>query len=242
MKRSRLCFCNIKALSLFFIDRVDDYLGTDTRQAGELAQDFEILYQLKKNEVLARKNLSEDYRAYLLREARVHNGYFSRSNNDKDNQETIDLILREKEKLLSLETPLRFIFSKWALQEGWDNPNIFTLTKLAPSASHISKLQQIGRGLRLAVTQAGTRITKEENNFETVNLLDVVVAQDEGDFVRGIHLQKTRFFQIFYFRICLSFVLKILALIKSLFVKPIIFNKLFSLIFSWIPLTKSPSS
>ena len=96
------------------------------------------------------------------------------------------MILREKEKLLSLETPLRFIFSKWALQEGWDNPNIFTLTKLAPSASHISKLQQIGRGLRLAVTQAGTRITKEENNFETVNLLDVVVAQDEGDFVRGI--------------------------------------------------------
>ena len=79
--------------------------------------------------------------------------------------------------MLSLETPLRFIFSKWALQEGWDNPNIFTLTKLAPSASHISKLQQIGRGLRLAVTQAGTRITKEENNFETVNLLDVVVAQ-----------------------------------------------------------------
>ena len=151
-----------------------------------MAQDFEILYQLKKNEVLARNDLSEDYRAYLLREARVHNGYFSRSNKDKDNQETIDLILREKEKLLSLETPLRFIFSKWALQEGWDNPNIFTLTKLAPSASHISKLQQIGRGLRLAVTQAGTRITKEENNFETVNLLDVVVAQDEGDFVPAI--------------------------------------------------------
>ena len=185
-KEQTLFLQGIKALSLFFIDRVDDYLGTDTRQGGELAQDFEILYQLKKNEVLARKNLSEDYRAYLLREARVHNGYFSRSNNDKDNQETIDLILREKEKLLSLETPLRFIFSKWALQEGWDNPNIFTLTKLAPSASHISKLQQIGRGLRLAVTQAGTRITKEENNFETVNLLDVVVAQDEGDFVRGI--------------------------------------------------------
>ena len=80
----------IKALSLFFIDRVDDYLGTDKKQAGELAQDFEILYQLKKNEVLARNDLSEDYRAYLLREARVHNGYlrearvhngyFSRSN------------------------------------------------------------------------------------------------------------------------------------------------------------------
>ena len=185
-KEQTLFLQGIKALSLFFIDRVDDYLGTDKKQGGELAQDFEILYQLKKNEVLARKNLSEDYRAYLLREARVHNGYFSRSNKDKDNQETIDLILREKEKLLSLETPLRFIFSKWALQEGWDNPNIFTLTKLAPSASHISKLQQIGRGLRLAVTQAGTRITKEENNFETVNLLDVVVAQDEGDFVRGI--------------------------------------------------------
>ncbi len=184
-KEQTLFLQNIKALSLFFIDRVDDYLGTG-KELGELAQDFERLYQTKKEELLQQKNLNEDYRAYLLRQTRVHNGYFSRSNKEKDNQATIDLILREKEKLLSFETPLRFIFSKWALQEGWDNPNIFTLTKLAPSASHISKLQQIGRGLRLAVTQTGDRITKEEKNFETVNLLDVVVAQDEGDFVRGI--------------------------------------------------------
>ena len=188
-EKERVLFLkNIKALSLFFIDRVDDYLGIDKKQ-GKLSEEFERLYLAKKKEVLAEQNLNEDYRAYLQKDReqdKVHNGYFSRSSKEKDNQETIDLILREKEKLLSLETPLRFIFSKWALQEGWDNPNIFTLTKLAPSASSVSKLQQIGRGLRLAVTQEGSRITKEDPNFHSINLLDVIVAQDESDFVKGI--------------------------------------------------------
>ena len=185
-QKERVLFSqNIKALSLFFIDRVDDYLGTEKEQ-GKLAKDFERLYQEKKEEVLHQTNLSKNYRAYLERDGRVHNGYFSRSNREQDNQETIDLILRKKEELLSLDTSLRFIFAKWALQEGWDNPNIFTLTKLAPSASTISKLQQIGRGLRLAVNQKGDRITRENENFSSVNLLDVVVAQDEIDFVQGI--------------------------------------------------------
>lgn len=98
----------------------------------------------------------------------------------------IALILKEKEKLLSFESDLRFIFSQWALQEGWDNPNVMTICKLAPSHSNITKLQQIGRGLRLAVNDKGERITKEHADFDFVNELVVIVPQVEGDFVGAI--------------------------------------------------------
>ena len=81
---------------------------------------------------------------------------------------------------------MRFIFSQWALQEGWDNPNVMTLCKLAPSHSKISKLQQIGRGLRLAVNQDGQRITKEHSDFDFINELFVVVPSTESDFVSSI--------------------------------------------------------
>ncbi len=83
----------------------------------------------------------------------VHSGYFAKSKKEGDEAEAIELILNKKEELLSFDSNLRFIFSQWALQEGWDNPNVMTLCKLAPSNSKISKLQQIGRGLRLAVNQ-----------------------------------------------------------------------------------------
>lgn len=98
----------------------------------------------------------------------------------------IELILKEKEKLLSFDSDLRFIFSQWALQEGWDNPNVMTICKLAPSDSNITKLQQIGRGLRLAVNDKGERITKEHADFDFVNELVVIVPQVEGDFVGAI--------------------------------------------------------
>ncbi|GAA8344005.1 hypothetical protein HpNP145_06960 [Helicobacter pylori] len=98
----------------------------------------------------------------------------------------IALILKEKEKLLSFDSDLRFIFSQWALQEGWDNPNVMTICKLAPSHSNITKLQQIGRGLRLAVNDKGERITKEHADFDFVNELVVIVPQVEGDFVGAI--------------------------------------------------------
>ena len=181
---------DIKALSLFFIDSVNSYLKDDNSK-GSLAVLFEKLYKAELQSVLAKPELDENYRSFLESTAneiaKVHSGYFAKSNRDKDNQEQIDLILREKEKLLSFQTPLRFIFSKWALQEGWDNPNIFTLTKLAPSSSTITKLQQIGRGLRLPVNQDGNRITAEENSdFEEIATLNVVIAQAEEDFVEGI--------------------------------------------------------
>ncbi|HKM18534.1 MAG TPA: DEAD/DEAH box helicase family protein, partial [Aliarcobacter sp.] len=163
---------NIKSLCLFFIDRVDKYL-TDEGINGKLALLFETLYLKNLEQILKKDNLDEDYKKYLLKTKdsvkEVHSGYFAKSKKEGDEAEAIELILNKKEELLSFDSDLRFIFSQWALQEGWDNPNVMTLCKLAPSNSKISKLQQIGRGLRLAVNQDGKRITKDDSNFDFVN-------------------------------------------------------------------------
>lgn len=180
---------DIKALCLFFIDRVDKYL-TEEGTNGKLALLFETLYLKNLEQVLKRDNLDEDYKKYLLKTKdsvkEVHNGYFAKSKKEGDEAEAIDLILNKKEELLSFDSNLRFIFSQWALQEGWDNPNVMTLCKLAPSNSKISKLQQIGRGLRLAVNQDGKRITKDDSNFDFVNELFVVIPSTEENFVTSI--------------------------------------------------------
>ncbi len=178
----------IKALCMVFISGVNSYLSENEKPA-KLALLFEKLYQQKLEEVL-KKPLDENYRAYLERTKdaiqKVHGGYFAKSKKESDEAQVIALILKEKEKLLSFESDLRFIFSQWALQEGWDNPNVMTICKLAPSHSNITKLQQIGRGLRLAVNDKGERITKEHADFDFVNELVVIVPQVEGDFVGAI--------------------------------------------------------
>ncbi|RVY24586.1 type III restriction-modification system endonuclease [Helicobacter pylori] len=178
----------IKALCMVFISGVNSYLS-ENEQPAKLALLFEKLYQQKLEEVL-KKPLDENYRAYLERTKdaiyKVHGGYFAKSKKDSDEAQVIALILKEKEKLLSFDSDLRFIFSQWALQEGWDNPNVMTICKLAPSHSNITKLQQIGRGLRLAVNDKGERITKEHADFDFVNELVVIVPQVEGDFVGAI--------------------------------------------------------
>ncbi len=178
----------IKALCMVFISGVNSYLS-ENEQPAKLALLFEKLYQQELEEVL-KKPLDENYRAYLERTRedikRVHGGYFAKSKKESDETKTIELILKEKEKLLSFDSDLRFIFSQWALQEGWDNPNVMTICKLAPSHSNITKLQQIGRGLRLAVNDKGERITKEHADFDFVNELVVIVPQVEGDFVGAI--------------------------------------------------------
>ncbi|GAA9654754.1 type III restriction-modification system endonuclease [Helicobacter pylori] len=178
----------IKALCMVFISGVNSYLSENEKPA-KLALLFEKLYQQKLEEVL-KKPLDENYRAYLERTKdailKVHGGYFAKSKKESDEAQVIALILKEKEKLLSFESDLRFIFSQWALQEGWDNPNVMTICKLAPSHSNITKLQQIGRGLRLAVNDRGERITKEHADFDFVNELVVIVPQVEGDFVGAI--------------------------------------------------------
>lgn len=179
----------IKALCMVFISGVNSYLSENEKPA-KLALLFEKLYQQKLEEVLKKEDLDENYRAYLERTKdniqKVHGGYFAKSKKESDEAQVIALILKEKEKLLSFESDLRFIFSQWALQEGWDNPNVMTICKLAPSHSNITKLQQIGRGLRLAVNDKGERITKEHADFDFVNELVVIVLQVEGDFVGAI--------------------------------------------------------
>ncbi|UOS65054.1 type III restriction-modification system endonuclease [Helicobacter pylori] len=179
----------IKALCMVFISGVNSYLSENEKPA-KLALLFEKLYQQKLEEVLKKENLDENYRAYLERTKdniqKVHGGYFAKSKKESDEAQVIALILKEKEKLLSFESDLRFIFSQWALQEGWDNPNVMTICKLAPSHSNITKLQQIGRGLRLAVNDKGERITKEHADFDFVNELVVIVPQVDGDFVGAI--------------------------------------------------------
>ncbi len=179
----------IKALCMVFISGVNSYLSENEKPA-KLALLFEKLYQQKLEEILKKENLDENYRAYLERTKdniqKVHGGYFAKSKKESDEAQVIALILKEKEKLLSFESDLRFIFSQWALQEGWDNPNVMTICKLAPSHSNITKLQQIGRGLRLAVNDKGERITKEHADFDFVNELVVIVPQVEGDFVGAI--------------------------------------------------------
>ena len=179
----------IKALSLFFIDSVAKYMPEGTKPAL-IRTAFERHYRTQLARALEKPELDPAYRLYLERSAadtgQVHKGYFARSHSEKGEEEAIKLILQEKEKLLSFDTNLRFIFSMWALQEGWDNPNIFTLCKLAPSNSKITKLQQIGRGLRLAVNQQLERVQSDDPAFDEVNQLVVVVPASEGNFVEAI--------------------------------------------------------
>ena len=179
----------IKCLSLFFIDAVAKYLPEGSKPAVVRVA-FERHYRTQLAAMLDKPALDPGYRAYLARSAadigRVHKGYFARSHSEKGEEEAIKLILQEKEKLLSFDTDLRFIFSMWALQEGWDNPNIFTLCKLAPSNSKITKLQQIGRGLRLAVNQQLERVPSDDAAFDEINELVVVVPASEGNFVESI--------------------------------------------------------
>ena len=201
-KEERLFQQNIKALSLFFIPEIKDFRGENPFIKNE----FERLYKLKREAIL-KQNISKSYREYLQKDfddegrLKVHQGYFSgdsnlinkKKENNKENLEANDikLILQEKEKLLSFDTSLRFIFSVWALQEGWDNPNIFTLTKLANSSSDTSRHQQVGRGLRICVNNEGKRIThrflgSNENEFFDINHLDMLVSSEERGFIEGL--------------------------------------------------------
>ncbi|PUZ78616.1 type III restriction-modification system endonuclease, partial [Vibrio vulnificus] len=134
---------------------------------------------------LLKTETDEFYKRYLERTiadiSSVHGGYFSKDNSDKDEkiEQEINEILHDKELLLSLDNPRRFIFSKWTLREGWDNPNIFTLCKLRSSGSTTSKLQEVGRGLRLPVNEYMARVNGEFR-------LNYFVDFTEKDFVASL--------------------------------------------------------
>ena len=150
-KEKRLHPQGIKVLSLFFIDKVANY-----RNGGKFARWFAEIYERETGK-------SADG---------VHDGYFSQDKDTngkgKEDEKTYDLIMRDKEKLLSFASPLRFIFSHSALKEGWDNPNVFQICTLNETRSPIKKRQEIGRGLRLAVNQNGERVRDEGVNILTV--------------------------------------------------------------------------
>lgn len=197
----------IKVLSLFFIDEVAkyrDYTREDER--GEYAQIFEEEYRDALNRVLdlGLEASSRDYHRYLQRidPARTHNGYFSQDRKSKrmvdpsvrlrgeeagqsDDVDAYDLILKDKERLLSLDEPVRFIFSHSALREGWDNPNIFVICTLKHSDNTVSRRQEVGRGLRLAVNQHGDRMDHPATVHQ-VNVLTVVANESYKDFVAGL--------------------------------------------------------
>jgi len=163
----------IKVLSLFFIDKVANYRTYDEDgkpQKGKFAELFEAHYQkliaLPKYKELAVHSVEE-----------IHNGYFSAdkkgvlkdtNGSTQADDDTYSLIMREKEKLLSMDTPLKFIFSHSALREGWDNPNVFQICTLNETKSTSKKRQEIGRGLRLPVNSDGVRVFDDAINKLTI--------------------------------------------------------------------------
>jgi type III restriction enzyme len=193
----------IKVLSLFFIDEVAkyrDYENEDDRR-GEYAKIFEAEYDLYLNEVLTLEEST--YNTYLkgIAAAHTHDGYFAKdkqkrlvnpsiqksgeTKGESNDVDAYDLILKDKKRLLSLDEPIRFIFSHSALREGWDNPNVFTICALKHSDNTISRRQEVGRGLRLAVNQNGDRMD-DPLNVHQLNLLTVVASESYKDFVKAL--------------------------------------------------------
>ena len=206
-KEKELNKVGIKVLSLFFIDEVAKYKYYEDGPAlkGEYAKIFEEEYN--KALVDYRTIFEDDYQKYLdsFETGKIHAGYFSidkkghevdPSINDKKeylsfDEDAYDLIMKDKERLLSLEEPVRFIFSHSALREGWDNPNIFQICTLKHSNSEISKRQEIGRGLRICVNKDGERMDYSvlENSFHSVNTLTVVASESYDSFAKALQTE-----------------------------------------------------
>ena len=193
----------IKVLTLYFIDEVIKYRDySQADEKGEYARIFEEEYTQYLNEML---DLDETaYVKYLKGIAvdKTHSGYFSIDKKSKrladpkvakrgedaglsDDVDAYDLILKDKERLLSLNEPVRFIFSHSALREGWDNPNVFVICALKHSDNTISRRQEVGRGLRLSVNQNGDRMDHPATVHD-VNVLTVVASESYKDFVAAL--------------------------------------------------------
>ncbi|MFN6073981.1 MAG: DEAD/DEAH box helicase family protein [Fluviicola sp.] len=186
----------VKAVTLFFMESDTSLFRGDNPKVKNL---FEEEYKKQYSEIVGKLDKTSDYYKFLQNDfdsdntLQVHKGYFSgdKGNADEKIKAGVDEILKDKKKLLSTESPTRFIFSIWALQEGWDNPNVFTICKLSNQGSEISKLQQIGRGLRICVDKNLKRKTLKNLNddheaFWRINNLDVVVSSKEQGFVEAI--------------------------------------------------------
>ena len=181
----------IKTLALFFIDDIVSFRGDKDGNGAWLRDMFERLLKAQIEKEL-QKQTPTDYadflKASLLHLRDCSAGYFAQDNSDSDEAvaQEVDDILRNKKELLAFRNAegnwnlRRFLFSKWTLKEGWDNPNVFTITKLRSSGSEISKIQEVGRGLRLPVDEFGNRIANEEF------LLNYIVDFKEADFANKL--------------------------------------------------------
>lgn len=205
-KEEKLFNMGIKCLSLFFIDEVAKYRQYDENGEellGEYGVIFEQEYQDVLNEYITL--LDTPYQKYLKDSCSdvhaVHRGYFSidkqghsidskrkRGSEFSDDISAYDLIMKNKERLLSFEEPTRFIFSHSALREGWDNPNVFQICTLKHSDSNTGKRQEVGRGLRLCVDQKGNRMDVQTlgENVHDVNTLTVVASESYKTFVSDL--------------------------------------------------------
>lgn len=192
----------IKTLSLFFIDEVAKYRDYEAEDdKGDYARIFEEEYADLRQAFLNKLPLEhEEYREYLERIEvnQTHNGYFSIDKKSKrlidpksdraggaSDPDAYDLILKDKERLLSFEEDTRFIFSHSALREGWDNPNVFNICMLKQSDNTISRRQEVGRGLRLCVNNRGERMD-DPATVHDLNVLTVVASESYQDFVGGL--------------------------------------------------------
>lgn len=207
-KERELFAQDIKVLSLFFIDEVAKYRDYEREDTlGDYARVFEEEYVAIVEEILGEPILdaaTAAYQDYLRRDdvRAVHQGYFSidkkttraidgevhKSGDEKGQSKDVaayDLILKRKERLLSFAEPVRFIFSHSALREGWDNPNVFVMGMLKKSDNTVSRRQEIGRGLRLAVDQHGERMDNPVTVHD-INELTVVTDESYTDFVDGL--------------------------------------------------------
>ncbi len=190
-------FCNrtykIKTLALFFIDDITSYrVGNDGKYPYLLAKFEKLLKEQIEKTIVSLDSHDKEYKKYLEASladiSACHAGYFSQDNSDSDEDiaKEVDIILNGKKQLLSFVNEkggyntLRFLFSKWTLKEGWDNPNVFAIAKLRSSGSDNSKLQEVGRGLRLPVDENGNRISNEEF------VLNYIVDFTEADFAQKL--------------------------------------------------------
>ncbi|MFD2885570.1 DEAD/DEAH box helicase family protein [Chitinophaga cymbidii] len=212
-KEQRLFEKGIKVLSLFFVDAVEKYKMYNVHgdaEAGTYAQIFEEEYALARTEMLQNQSLPSRYRQYLedAPVQRVHAGYFSidrknrmvnpsgkRGSLESDDISAYDLIMKDKERLLSFEEPARFLFSHSALKEGWDNPNVFQICALkhADGGSQTRRRQEVGRGLRLCVNNRGMRQDYDVlgEQVHEINKLTVIASESYEAFAKGLQQEIT---------------------------------------------------
>lgn len=203
-KEKELFNRGIKCLSLFFIDEVANYRQYDdegNEVKGKFQRIFEEEYARLVNKYMT--VFDTDYDKYLrrFRPYETHRGYFSidkkghsvnsavkRGSDMSDDISAYDLILKNKERLLSFEEPTRFIFSHSALREGWDNPNVFQICTLRHSNSTTAKRQEVGRGLRLCVDKEGVRQDKQTlgDDIHAINVLTVIANESYADFTSAL--------------------------------------------------------